>query len=165
MWYNDISPSLGEGGNSYFVSLTYMLESRDHKCWIATKRKEKTNFHLIWYKLKTSHLLKLISFTGQVKMTTESRIKSANFFTYEAPGVNSAQIIYVHTWGAKCREWEHSRDLHGRALMTDHWLLQHFDNMCQWFISTMRRKRWTHDSVHGLKETFCTVLDLKYKRK
>lgn len=103
----------------------YMLEFRDHKCWIATENvKINTNLHQMWFKLKITHLLKLISFTGQVKMTRESCQQT--FSHMRPPGVNSAQIIYVHTRGAECREREHSRDLHGRALMTDRRLFTAF---------------------------------------
>lgn len=98
------------------------------------KRKcQKIVFINTWYGLKTTALLKPISFTGQLKMTVHWNLELSQliFSTCEAPGVNSASnsdYLRTHVRG-QCREREHSCNLHGRALMTDRWLLQHFDKM------------------------------------
>lgn len=93
MWFNDASPSLGE-----VVTLAYMLESRDHTCWLSTKLKNnKTNldakinstliFTNMWYKLKTTPLLKPISFTGRAKVTVHWNLESSQqtFFHIRGP--------------------------------------------------------------------------------
>lgn len=62
-------------------------------------------FTYMWRKLKTTPLLKPISFTGQVKMSVHWNLEqSQQTLSHEALGVSSAQIIYVHTLGAKCRD-------------------------------------------------------------
>lgn len=106
MWCNDreIYRHLLEKVETAMLYLT--LESRNCKHWISTKGKStlsKANINT--NTLTTNSLTKTYYFYWPCKndYTLKSRTELANF-TNEAPDVSSAQIIYAHTLGAKCRD-------------------------------------------------------------
>lgn len=81
MWFDDTSPSLGDGGNSYSVSLTYMFDSKG-TINVGPPQEEiknldariNTNYYQKWYQLKKVILLKPIILTGQIKKTEKTEI-------------------------------------------------------------------------------------------